>query len=89
MELIYARFIWTLKPEILENHVGKYENHTVITDDGYILLIFRIPKENPKGVIFLAHPLSVDSFVWVGQGNTSVGKDKEIVKLVENLGKIV
>lgn len=72
----FTRFLlynlW-LKPEILERHTNYYENHTVTTEDGYVLHLFRIPHANRKGVIVLLHPATVDSFVWVGQGNTSAG----------------
>lgn len=63
------------KPEILTRHAGHYENHTVTTDDGYILKMFRIPPKNEsKGVIVIQHGLSTDSTCYVGQGNSSPGK---------------
>lgn len=60
----------------MQNHFERYENHTVSTEDGYILHIFRIPKENPKGVVILQHPLATDAIVWVAQNNESQGNVK-------------
>jgi hypothetical protein len=44
------------------------------TEDGYILTMFRIPRENPKGAILLQHPVSVNSRIYMSQGNNSLGK---------------
>jgi lysosomal acid lipase/cholesteryl ester hydrolase len=35
--------------------------------------MFRIPRENPKGVILLQHPVTVDSRIFVSRGNNSLG----------------
>ncbi|CAH0550444.1 unnamed protein product [Brassicogethes aeneus] len=53
--------------EIIERHLGKgsYENYTVTTEDGYILTLFRILQNNPKGVVMLQHPVTSDGVVWV------------------------
>ncbi|XP_060525773.1 lysosomal acid lipase/cholesteryl ester hydrolase-like [Cylas formicarius] len=51
-------------PQILNERRIPYENHTVITEDGYILTLIRMPRENPKGVIILQHCLFFDSSVW-------------------------
>ncbi|KAJ3640679.1 hypothetical protein Zmor_027225 [Zophobas morio] len=57
---------------IIQRHVGVHETHEVQTDDGYFLTLFRIPRQNPRGVIFFQHPLTTDARVWVGQYNESV-----------------
>jgi hypothetical protein len=36
--------------------------------------MFRIPRENPKGVILLQHPLTVNSRIYMSQGYNSLGK---------------
>lgn len=53
--------------------MGTYDNHTVVTEDGFQLLIFRIPHKDPSGIAILLHPVTIDAVVWVGQDNTSLG----------------
>ena len=57
---------------IIQRHVGVHETHEVQTDDGYLLTLFRIPRQNPKGVIFFQHGLYTDARIWVSQYNESV-----------------
>ncbi|RZC32261.1 lipase member K-like, partial [Asbolus verrucosus] len=52
-------------------HIGSFEAHEVITEDGYILGLFRIPRINPKGVILLQHPVTVDSKIWLSEYKNS------------------
>uniref|UniRef100_F1KWB2 Lipase n=1 Tax=Ascaris suum TaxID=6253 RepID=F1KWB2_ASCSU len=60
-------------PEIIEHWGYPVETHSVITDDGYILLMHRIPhgkcdpasSNKPKPVVFLQHGLLCSSSVWV------------------------
>lgn len=57
------------------------ETHQVITPDGYILTLHRIPpKEDDfrknKQPIYLEHGILVDSAAWVLVGEQSVGKLK-------------
>lgn len=55
-------------------HVGYYETYDVVTEDGYILKVFRLPRKNPKGTIILQHPITTDSIIFVSQSNESLGK---------------
>ncbi|KAJ3640680.1 hypothetical protein Zmor_027226 [Zophobas morio] len=57
---------------IIQRHVGVHETHQVQTDDGYLLTLFRIPRQNPKGVIFFQHSLCTDARIWVSQYNESI-----------------
>ncbi|XP_050307841.1 lipase 1-like isoform X2 [Anthonomus grandis grandis] len=50
-----------------------YENHTVTTEDGYILTLFRATQKNPKGIIVMFHPIIQDSTTWFLGGSTSYG----------------
>lgn len=56
------------------NHVQVFETHEITTEDGYILNLFRIPHPNPRGVVVLLHPVTVDGTIYVGQSNESFGK---------------
>ncbi|XP_044259499.1 lipase member K-like isoform X1 [Tribolium madens] len=58
--------------KIIEKHIGFSETYNVTTEDGYILTLFRIPRQRPKGVAILQHPVTTDSIVWVGQSNESL-----------------
>lgn len=55
------------------NHVEVYETHLVTSEDGYINTVFRIPHPNPRGVIALMHPVTVDATIYLGQSNESFG----------------
>ncbi|KAJ3640682.1 hypothetical protein Zmor_027228 [Zophobas morio] len=57
---------------IIQRHVGVHETHEVQTEDGYLLTLFRIPRQNPKGVIFFQHSLATDARTWISQYNESV-----------------
>lgn len=56
---------------IIERLIGSSQFYEVTTDDGYILGVFRMPRKDPKGVILLQHPLTVDSKIWFVQENAS------------------
>ncbi|CAH1370510.1 unnamed protein product [Tenebrio molitor] len=60
-------------PDLITKYTGKCEAYKVTTEDGYILTMFRIPRENPKGVILLQHPLTVNSRIYMSQGYNSLG----------------
>ncbi|KAJ8958618.1 hypothetical protein NQ318_016340, partial [Aromia moschata] len=75
-------------PEIITRHAKVYENHTVTTEDGYILQMFRIPKENPKGVVILQHPVITDASIYVIQSNESLGCLKGNVSARELNGNV-
>lgn len=64
-----------MQPELLEIYFGLYETFEVITEDGYILTIFHVPKKDAKGVVVLYPPASADAIVWIGQSNESFGKE--------------
>ena len=58
--------------EICVENGFKYEEHTVVTEDGYILTVFRIPgmegetiSDSPKPVVFMQHGLMDAADAWV------------------------
>ncbi|KAJ3621072.1 hypothetical protein MTP99_003244 [Tenebrio molitor] len=57
---------------IIQRHTNSLETHQVQTEDGYILNLFRIRRENPRGVIFFQHGVIDDARCWVNQYNDSV-----------------
>jgi pimeloyl-ACP methyl ester carboxylesterase len=60
-------------PEIVKLRGYEIENHSVTTDDGYILGLFRIPSNNSKPVL-LMHGLLDSSYAYVCQSrNQSLG----------------
>jgi hypothetical protein len=60
-------------PDLITKYAGKHEAYKITTEDGYILTMFRIPRENPKGAILLQHPVTVNSRIYMSQGNNSLG----------------
>jgi pimeloyl-ACP methyl ester carboxylesterase len=62
----------TLQTNIIQRHTNSSETHQVQTEDGYILNLFRIRRENPRGVIFFQHGVTGDARCWVSQYNDSV-----------------
>ncbi|GAX74612.1 hypothetical protein CEUSTIGMA_g2060.t1 [Chlamydomonas eustigma] len=44
------------------------EQHTVTTQDGYILVLDRIPRHNSKEVVFFMHGVMDSSMTWVSGG---------------------
>uniref|UniRef100_A0A8B9NCF8 Partial AB-hydrolase lipase domain-containing protein n=1 Tax=Accipiter nisus TaxID=211598 RepID=A0A8B9NCF8_9AVES len=65
--------------EIIHYHGYPYEEHEVVTDDGYYLTMQRIPhgKDNPrtpKSVVLLQHGLALEGSIWVTNlPNSSLG----------------
>lgn len=45
------------------------------TSDGYVVSMFRMPKENRKGIVFLEHAAIGVSGNWVDKGNESLGNN--------------
>jgi lysosomal acid lipase/cholesteryl ester hydrolase len=45
----------------------------VTTEDGYILSMFRIERQNPKGVVLFQPPISSGSIAWLSDGGDSLG----------------
>lgn len=55
------------------------EVYEVVTQDGYILTLYRIPHNNvnveaKRQPVFLQHGLLMDSAIWADIGNRSLGK---------------
>uniref|UniRef100_A0A8D2PW35 Lipase n=1 Tax=Zosterops lateralis melanops TaxID=1220523 RepID=A0A8D2PW35_ZOSLA len=65
--------------EIVQHHGYPYEEHEVLTEDGYYLTLQRIPHgrdnpETPKAVVLLQHGLVLEGSNWVTNlPNTSLG----------------
>jgi hypothetical protein len=60
--------------ELIKNKGYPSEQHDVITNDGYILTIHRIPRQNSTKVILLQHGLLDSSSTWViNYPNQSLG----------------
>ncbi|CAH1379419.1 unnamed protein product [Tenebrio molitor] len=57
---------------IIQRHATSPETHQVQTQDGFILSLFRIPRENPRGVILFQHCYLCDARIWVTQHNESI-----------------
>ncbi|KAJ8675778.1 hypothetical protein QAD02_011564 [Eretmocerus hayati] len=67
--------------ELLQRFGYKAEEHTVKTDDGYILTMHRIPGAPGATPVFLQHCLGCSSFVWIVNG-----KNKSIALLLADKG---
>ncbi|CAG7785791.1 unnamed protein product [Allacma fusca] len=56
-------------PELIEHYNYTHENHSVTTDDGYILQLFRIPhgmnNQTGKGPVFIQHGFTCSSDDWL------------------------
>ncbi|XP_017769430.1 PREDICTED: uncharacterized protein LOC108557436 [Nicrophorus vespilloides] len=50
-----------------------FEKYEPVTEDGYILTMYRIPRRNPKGIVFLQHPATASCTGWIDKGNSSLG----------------
>lgn len=61
-----------LQNEIITENGYEVEKHQVTTEDGYILGLFRIPKEGGQPV-FMLHGVECSSSVFVSLGNRSLG----------------
>lgn len=61
-----ARKWFPLQPQLIEAQGYPVESHYIITEDGYILNVFRIPNPNStNGVVFLQHGLLSSSDAWL------------------------
>ncbi|XP_063923412.1 lipase lipl-4-like [Zophobas morio] len=60
-------------PEIIQKYVGNVQTYNVTTKDGYILTMFRIPREKPRGVVLLQPPISAGAIAWLSDGLNSLG----------------
>lgn len=76
------------KPILIKEHGYPVETHTVQTEDGYILTMYRIPygknqdagsKRGPP--VFCLHGLGENSVVWVMLNNQSLGKYNKLYKV--------
>ncbi|EGG13630.1 AB-hydrolase associated lipase region containing protein [Cavenderia fasciculata] len=56
--------------EIIEQAGYPYEQYHVTTEDGYILLLERIPNPKSKNILYLQHGVFDNSFAWVANGPT-------------------
>lgn len=65
-----------LQPELIKKYAGQVEIHDVTTEDGYILTLYRIPRQNPKGVILIHHSIATYSHIYMWQGNNSLGMNQ-------------
>jgi lysosomal acid lipase/cholesteryl ester hydrolase len=63
-----------LQPKLIAKYGYPVENHKVITEDGYVLTIHRIPHgknevepldERKRPIAFLQHGLFASSFEWM------------------------
>nr|CAI5829897.1 unnamed protein product [Callosobruchus analis] len=60
-------------PQIIARHGYRAETHVVVTEDGYLLKIHRIPpKKNGAQPVFLQHGLLGSSADWIVNGNNSL-----------------
>lgn len=68
--------VFVFQPELVARYGYDLKTYEVLTEDGYYLPVFRIPNpQTKKGVIFLEHPLTASSTVWLDKGNvSSLGK---------------
>lgn len=66
-------FFYFLQGQLITRYGYPMENHTITTEDGYILTLHRIPKKNPRGVVVLQHPALTSCTMWIDKGNFSLG----------------
>lgn len=58
--------------DIIEQAGYPYERHKVVTEDGYILLLERIPNKASKHVLYMQHGIFDSAFAWVGLGTAAL-----------------
>lgn len=58
--------------DIIEQAGYPYEQHKVVTEDGYILLLERIPNRASKHVLYLQHGIFDSAFAWVANGTAAL-----------------
>lgn len=54
--------------DVITEHGYPYESIRVVTDDGYILLLERIPRKDSQKVVYLQHGIMDSSLGWVSNG---------------------
>ncbi|XP_050303104.1 lipase member K-like [Anthonomus grandis grandis] len=62
-------------PQILNHRNVSYERHKVVTEDGYILSLIRIPRDDSNGVAVLQHSLSLDSAIFLVSQKRSIAME--------------
>ncbi|XP_017780742.1 PREDICTED: lipase 3-like [Nicrophorus vespilloides] len=72
----YNPDIYASPESIIANHGYYLQTHTVTTEDGYILNMFRISKKPTfvahRKVVFLHHGMAADSVQWITFGRRSI-----------------
>lgn len=67
-------------PQIIKRHGYPSESHVIVTEDGYLLTLHRIPgtKNGKQGnqPVLLQHGLFGSSADWILNGNNSLGNVK-------------
>ncbi|CAA7402028.1 unnamed protein product [Spirodela intermedia] len=54
--------------DVIREHGYPYESFRVVTSDGYILLLERIPRRDAQKVVYLQHGILDSSMGWVSNG---------------------
>ncbi|XP_078431020.1 uncharacterized protein LOC144702890 [Wolffia australiana] len=54
--------------DVIREHGYPYESYKVVTSDGYILLLERIPRRDSQKVVYLQHGILDSSMGWVSNG---------------------
>lgn len=73
---LLSSYLFAHQPNITARQGYKVRQYEVKTEDGYILFVIRISTtvEANHGIVFLQHPYTADSVVWVDKGkNKSLG----------------
>ena len=81
--MCFYTLILNFQTELIQAYGYPYEKHKVITEDGFILEIHRIPfgrfglisNNTNKPVVFVQHGLLSSSADWVDNGINSLGKN--------------
>lgn len=74
---IHSVIYLIFQPQIIARHGYPSESHIIVTEDGYLLQLHRIPCSKSKKCgppVFLQHGLLGSSADWVINGNNSLGK---------------
>lgn len=68
--LFLSFFLFSVQPKLIRKYGYPSETHTVVTKDGYILEMHRIPKKGAQPVL-LMHGILDTSATWVLMGPKS------------------